>query len=443
MCIIERYNLVHPNGAPERKDHLLYCPFGSPVNPCNNTRIEYLPDAFVQWPEPALGPPYQAERIEPGEAPRPFRKEETRRSKKVHDGLKLVWDFHIPFTSRKSKKNKKKNKPQTPRNVFMRRREGQPRHENQNPMPPEFHVGPPGYGPPLQGWPEIVQIPHGPQQHAPRAAEPQIIRPRRNNPLNVQIHQAGDSSSPSPPTHLRQHRRQHTRTPSETRRYEELKREVRERERRAHVDRQRRDQAERAAQATQHEIERLRRENLLQRENLELLREQGRRREREETRQMEEQGARRQRRIRLDEQWWQHQEDIEIGQARRRQEQEDRQALQEAAAREQIRRDQIRRDQDERDRIERQRRAGIPRGPRHRPEVHQRRRVSFDERGDQVIDEAIQDRRRFENRAPVPPRRGWSRHRDVGGGVRRRDTIAVTERGVYEDDRRRGGRRHI
>ena len=331
-------------------------------------------------------------------------------------------------------------------------------------MPPEFHVRPPGYGGPLQGGPEIVQIPHGPQQHAPRAAEPQEIRPRRNYPLNVRVHQAGDSSSPSPPTPLRQHLRHHTRTLSETQRYEELKRQVHERERRDHVERQRRDQAERDAreadEGRQREIERLRRENL------ELLREEKRRLEQEERRhnrererrQMEEQEERRrrtrreeQRRLESEQQARRRrqQEETEIERARRRQEREDRQVLQEAAVRDQMRRDQIRRDQmrrdqAEQDRIERQRNAGIPRGPRHRPEVHHRPRTSFEERGDQVIDDAIRehDRQRFEYRAPAPPRRGWSRRRDVGG-VRRRDTIAVTQRGIYEDDRRRGGRRHI
>ena len=307
-------------------------------------------------------------------------------------------------------------------------------------MPPEFPVRPPGYGAPLQGGPEVVQIPHGPRQYAPRAAEPQVIRPRRDHPLNVQIRQAGDSSSPSPPTPLREHRRK----------YEELKRQVRETERRDHIERQRRDQAERDAQeANEREIERLQRENLelLRRERRRLEQEERRHNQERQRRRMEEQEERQQRRLESEQQERRRrrQEANEREQARRRQEREDRQALQEEFVREQMRTDRMRRDQDERDRIERQRRAGIPRGPRHRPEVHHRRRVSFEERGDQVIDDAIreQDRRRFETRAPVPPRRGWSRHRDVGGGLRRRDTIAVTERGVYEDDRRRGGRRWI
>ncbi|CAF9913617.1 MAG: hypothetical protein HETSPECPRED_001611 [Heterodermia speciosa] len=460
MCIIERYNLVHPNGAPERKDHLLYCPFGSPVNPCNNTRIEYLPDAFVQWPEPAPGSPYRAERIEPREAPRRSRQEETRKSKKSSNGLKLVWDFHIPFTSRKSEKKKKKRP--APKNVFVRRRGSQQPHETQNAMPPAFRVRPPGYGPPLEGGPEVVQIPHGPQQHAPRAAEPQVIRPRRNHPLNVRIHQAGDSSSPSPPTPLRQHHRHHTRTPSETRRYEELKREVRETERRAHVERQLREQAERdareAREARQRETELLRRENRGLREQRRRQEQDERRRNREqERRRMEEQDEeRRQRRIRRDDQRRleseqrrleseqqarrrRQQEDNETEQARRRQEREDREALQEEAVRERLRRDQMRRDQEDRDRLERQRRAGIPRGPRHRPEVHHGRHVSFEERGDQVIDDAIreQDRRQFEDRAPAPPRRDLPRRRDGGGGGRQRYTS------IYDDDRRRGGRRHV
>ena len=456
MCVIERHYLIHPNGAPERKDHLRYCQFGSPFTCCDNTRIESLPDVRVPWPEPALGPPYQAERIEPREVPRPSRQEERRRSKKVSDGFKLVWDFHIPFTSKKS--DKKKKRP-TPRNVFVRRRGSQQRHEIQNQMPPEYHVPPPGYGPPQQGGPQVVPIPHGPQQYAPRAAEPQVIRPRRDHPLNVRIHQAGDSSSPSPPTPLRQHQRHHTRTPSETRRYEELKRQVRERERRDHVERQRRDQAERDAheadEARQREIEHLRRENieLLRAERRRLEQEERQRNREQERRRMEVQDEeRRQRRIRRDEQRRleseqqerrrRQQEDDETEQARQRQERADRQALQEAAARDRIRRDQqrrdrrdqMRRDQAERDRIERQRRADIPRGPRHRAEVHHRRGASFEERGDQVIDEAIH-RRQFEYGAPTQPRRRGSRYRDIGGGVRH-------DRIVYEDDRRRGGRRH-
>ena len=308
-----------------------------------------------------------------------------------------------------------------------------------------------------QDRPEMVQVPDGLQQHAMHGTAPHVIRPRRNHPLNVQIHHAGDSSSPSPPTALRKHRRHHSRTPSEIQRYEELKRLVRDREGRDHAERQRRELAERNTRAAvearrraEWEMERVRRQNEeLVREERRRLGREDRLRFQERERRRQEQEERRQRRIRLEEQRQieeaqaerrrDEEAEFERERARIRQETEDRQRLQEAVVR-----DRIRRDRNERDRMERQRRAGIPHRPRHQAEVHHRPNVSFDERGDRVIDDAIraENRRQFESRAPLPTR-GWSRRRDVGGGLRRRDTIAVTQRRVYEDDRARAGRRFI
>ena len=448
MCVIERFNLVHPNGAPERKERLQYCPFGSPTAPCDNARIDYLPDAFVPWPQPALGEPHQVEEKDPRAAPRPSRQEETRRFKKFSNDLKLVFDFHIPFTSRKTNK---KNRPGSER-VFVRRRESQKLQDTQPPMRPEPLAQPTGYGRPIHGEPAIVHVPDGPQRHALHNAEPQVIRPRRRHPLNVQIHHAGDSSSPSPPIPLREHRRHHSRTPSEVQRYEELKRQIRERERRDHIERQRREQAERDARQAERETERLRRQNI------ELMREERRRLHREERQNALEQERRReeqhriqyqeQRRLESTRQERRRRQEMagyEREQARLQQEWEDRQIMQEAAVRERMHSDRMRRNQNERDRLDRQRRAGIPLRPRHETELHHRPHVSFEERGTQVIDDAIraEDRRRFEGRAPAPPTRGWSRRRDIGGGLQRRDTIAVTQRHIYEDDRRRGGRRFI
>lgn len=447
MCIIERFNLIHPNGAPERKEHFRYCRFGSPHNPCNNTRIDFLPDTFVPWPDRALGVPHQVEEIEPRVVPKPSRQEEKRRFKRFSNNLKLVWDFHIPFTSAKSDK---KNRPAE--HVFVRERGSQRRRDVQDPMRPEGHMQPPYYGPPLQGGPVILEAPDGHQQPIRQNPEPQVIRTRRNHPLNLHFHHAGDSSSPSPPTPLREHRRHHSLTPPEVQRYEELKREVSERERRGHVDRQRCEQAERhARKADEMRLQAEREAERLRRQNLDLKREERRRLDREKIRMSEEWERQRQeheevreRRIRFEEQrrlesaqqerWRQEQEDYEREHARRRQEREDRQRLQEEVVRERMRRD-----QNERDRIERQRRAGIPHRPRHETVLHHRPHMSFEETGDQVIDDAIRrgNQRRFETRAPSPPRRAWSRRRDVGGGHRRRDTI------VYEDDRRRGGRRFI
>ena len=454
MCVIERFNLIHPNGAPERKDYLFHCEYGSPVAPCNNTRIQPLPDRFVNLPEPAIdGPRYAA----PVEVRTPRRRqEETRRLKKFSNDLKLVWDFHIPFTSRKPAKKKRS----TSEHGFIRRRESQRLPEAQHPN----HVNPPIAQPmhwPPADRPAIVQLPdHAPQQnmHPP---EPQIIRPRRHHPLNVQIHHAGDSSSPSPPTRLREHRRHQPRTAPEVQRYEELKRQIREREGRDHAERQRRELAERAAREaiearrrTESEMERIRRQN-------EELRRAERRRDREERdrrqqeeelrfqereRRRQEHEERRQRRIRRDELRRnelaraeirrEEQEAIERERARIRQEVEDRQFL-----REEFVRDRLRRDRDERDRIERRRRAGIPHRPRHETEVHHRPRATFDERGDQVIDDAIraENRRRFDGM----PGTGWPRRRDVGEGPRRRDTVAVMQRRIYEDDLTRRGARFI
>ena len=455
MCVIHRYNLVHPNGAPERKENLLPCEFGSPVNPCNNTRVQHLPDYFVAQPELAFSPHRRAQPVGAGASPRLRRQEETRKFKKFSKDLKLVFDFHIPFTSRRSDKKERS----ASEHESVRRHNSQGRHDAQRPMRTGLHTGPAMNWAPPQGQPEHLQDRHDPQPHTVHRAEPTIIRPRRHHPLNVQIHQAGDSSSPSPPTPLREHRRNQPHNPSEVERYEELKRLIREREGREHVERLRRERAERVAQDAEEARRRAERETQrLRHENIELARAERRRLEEEEEdirtqeheRQLQEQNARRRRRIQMEERRRiesaqlersrREREELEREQARLRQEREDRQRLQEAAIR-----DRLQRDRNERERIERQRRAGIPLRPRHETEVHHRPTVSFEERGDQVIDAAIrraEDRRRFNERVPAPGR-GWPRRRDVGGGLMRRDTIAVSQRRVYEDDRRRGGRRFI
>ena len=455
MCVIERFNLIHPNGAPERKDYLFHCEFGSPVAPCNNTRIQPLPDRFVPIPEPAAdGPRYAA----PVEARSPRRRqEETRRLKKFSNDLKLVWDFHIPFTSRKPVKKKRS----TSEHGFVRRHESQRLPEVQHPIQVDPPIVQPMHRPPADR-PAFVQLPHRPLQQNMHPPQPQVIRPRRHHPLNVQIHHAGDSSSPSPPTRLREHHRHQPRTAQEVQRYEELKRQVREREGHDHAERQRRELAERTAREAvearrrmESEMESIRRQN-------EELRRAERRRDREERerqqheeeelrfqereRRRREREERHQRRMRLDELRRnelvqaeirrEEQEAIERERARIRQEDDDRQLLQEEMVR-----DRLRRDRNERDRIERRRRAGIPHWPRHETEVHHRPRGTLDERGDQVIDDAIraENRRRFDN----TPGRGWTRRRDIGGGLRRRDTIAVTQRRIYEDDWTRRGARFV
>ena len=185
---------------------------------------------------------------------------------------------------------------------------------------------------------------------------------------------------------------------SDVQRYEELKTQVRARERRDHVERQRRlriqAEEEKTDEAIQREKERLRLEHLEQeraeeRRNQEL--ERRRKMEHEERRQrirhefemeLQERTRRREEQIKRERQGRENRQAFQKtdvrDQMRRdqierdRQEREDRQALQEAAVRDRMRRDLSRRDQAERDRLERQRRASIPRRPRHSPEVERR-----------------------------------------------------------------------
>lgn len=97
------------------------------------------------------------------------------------------------------------------------------------------------------------------------------------------------------------------------------------------------------------------------------------------------------------------------------------------------------RDQEERERLERAQRAGIRRQPRHPAVIHHDRHGSLEERGDRVLREDIRagNERRAEREMP----REWPRRRDVGGGLRRRDRVAIGEWIIQDGDRRRFGRR--
>jgi len=411
MCVIERFDIIHPSGFREPKEVLHFCRHGTPVNPCNNAVEEVTEDRFLPSPEAPFAPEPHFRETKP-------RREETRQPRKFKDGLKLVFDFHIPFTSRRADNKQRTKRPES---AGIERRRST---VHQVPPQPVHPRSPTRFSPPyrpLQGQPGIVQVPlQQPPEMDPYRTRPrtQTIRPRQGHPLNVGVHQYTSSSSPSPETPVREHMRQSRRMETELREYENLKRLIRERERREHAERAARE-AENARLRAEIDAELVRRGAAEDRLRI-----------RHEERRRIESVERTRRR--------QEQENWEREQARLRQEQEDRERLQAAAIL-----DDRRRAREENERLERLRRLNIPRGPRHPNIVNQRPHVTFEERGDRVINDAIQaeNQRRSWRRAPSPDR-GWSRRRDVGG-VRRRDTVAVGQRQVYNDDRRRGGRRFV
>lgn len=448
MCVIERHNILHPNGFREPKTFLHYCEHGTPVNPCNNAVERITEDRFLPLPEAPFAPEPLFREIQP------LHREE-RKPRKFKDGVKLVFNIPIPFTSRKTSREQRRSRD----SGSVERRRSIRHHDS----PPGVYIHSPTILPPLQSpqlrEPGVVQVPQGPypemspQHGAPRM---QTIRPRREHPLNVEIHQQTSSSSPSPDAPVREHVRQHSRTESQIREYENQKRLIRERERREHAERIARDaeharlRAEREAEIAYNDQARLDRERgkreraeritreaeiarLRAERDAEIVRREAREEQQRiryvERRRIESEDRARRR---------QEQEEFEREQARLRQEQEDRERLQADAIWEGRRR--AWEDQERRRRL---RDLNIPRGPRHATSVNQRPHVSFADRGDRVINNAIRaEHERQWQRAPSPDQ-GWSRRRDVGGGVQRRDTIAVGQRRVYNDDRRRGGGRFV
>lgn len=411
MCVIEQFDIIHPNGFREPRAALHHCRHGTPVNPCNNAVEEVTEDRFLPLPEAPLAPEPLFREIEP-------RREETRKPRKFRNRLKLVFDFHIPFTS---KKTDGKERTKRPKSAYIERRRSTGHQISPEPHYPRAPARlSPSYTP-LPGQPGIVQVPiQQPPEMERRRTTPRTrtIRPRRGHPLNVEVHQQTSSSSPSPETPVREHVRQNRRTGTELREYENMKRLIREREKREHAESVARE-AENARVRAEIDADLARREVAADRQRI-----------RHEERRRIESAERTRRR--------QEQEDWEREQARLLQEQEDRERLHAAAIL-----DDRRRAREENERLERLRRLNIPRGPRHPNTVIQRPHVTFEERGDRVINDAIQaeNQKRSWQMAPSPDR-GWSRRRDVGG-VQRRDTVAVGQRRVYNDDRRRGGRRFV
>lgn len=442
MCVIEEFDIVHPTGFREPKRTIHYCQWGTP---CNNTTVKVTEDRFLRQPEtPFPHDPYYQE-VEPRNT---YRKG-TRRARKFSDGLKLVFDFHIPFTSKKTDAKKKKGRRTKYTYVEHRRN----RRSSDSPRPYGAPIPSPLHGnyqyPPYPGEPDMAHQPHRPPPQDPphnTASRVQTIRPRQRHTPNV-IHQEASSSSPSPDNPMREHQRHNLRTEAEIREYENLKRHISEQERlraerdaervRRHIaeDEQRRIREQERLRA-ERDAERVRRHNA--EDEQWRIREQERLRAERDAERVRRQDAEERRRFRYEARRRSEREE----RARRRQEQaewerEQRQLRQEQADWERIRSAHIREDRRrERERLERLTRSNIPRYPRHRSTVHQRPRESFEERGDRVINDAIERRRQFEQRTAAPGR-GWPRRLYGGGGRHRR------ERRVYDDDPGRGGGRFI
>lgn len=401
MCVIQRYFVVYPDGHREPRQRLCWCPRGTPNCPCNQTEIvDLFEDEIAVPPEapPAPQPRYQV--IEPRAVRRQPQPEAVRYRKKPADGLKAVWDIHIPFTSWN-----KKSKPQE-RKIVNRERERIPRP---GPRPAIIHPPPPRPPPPppppllpsrrppimLEPFPCPAVEQNGLAQERERRRRAERIA-REEQEARIRAQKEADkvrrqrdrekkrnSNLERDRNRLEQERRDRATSAKRQRRRNDEERaraESRERARRA-VEAVRRQQEEQIAHAESRERARLRAVEAI------------RRREEE--------------RVLLERAW--------------------RQEEQEAA-----------RLEEERERIARRVQQMIPREPRHLPVIHQFGRGSFEARGDRVIDNAIIN---AEERRQAEGRDGWFRRRSVGGGHRRRDQAAVGERRIFDDDWRRVGRR--
>ena len=445
MCIVERFNRIHPDGHREQRQRIRHCPYGTPITPCNDIRIVVAMDEMVDpMAEDRFLPRHHI--IEPRPARRARSPKDRKNPKKVYDGLKLIFDFHIPFTSHNKKQGKKTQerprddrvgRPETPTYVAV------PPHIRQQPPPGGYQV------------PEMSPMPPRPPPPPPPPAQRSPnFRPDGHMTPPILIHPVSSSdSSPSPLSPLREHRRPRARSLSLNRRYEQRKQAQWEQERREHAERVAlaengaRRRAEREAEWFRPERDRERRHN----EALRVLEQ--RRKDQQMRHRIEDADRERRRR---------DQDETNMAAAiiarRRRQELDRREARTERAQREAARlrrheRDRQRKFQEEADRRERQRRAGIPRGPRHPAVLHHHHhhhhhdngrfeheaREDFERRGDRVIDEAIRaDQMR---QAPWPHAVDVQARWPAGYGLRRRGTVGAAERIVYDDDRRFRGRR--
>ncbi|KAL8904409.1 MAG: hypothetical protein Q9207_003272, partial [Kuettlingeria erythrocarpa] len=207
--------------------------------------------------DPALdaAPAPHEQVIEPRFPARQHTPDHTKRPKKRYDDLKLVFDFHIPFTSqKKDKKAKKPKKDPRPDD-----RMGPPEYIA---IPPELRHPPPPMGYPGLGMRPVPHPPPPPPHHGLQVNQhPEQVTP----PIPVFTH-SSTNSSPSPLSPIREHNRR-ARSLSLTRQYEERKRVIQEQERREHAERialaenAARRRAEKEAERIREERDRERRRN--------------------------------------------------------------------------------------------------------------------------------------------------------------------------------------
>ncbi|KAL8690796.1 MAG: hypothetical protein Q9218_003845 [Villophora microphyllina] len=259
MCVIERFHRIHPNGHREPRERLRHCEFGTPSTPCNATRVVNAMDELLD-PTPEVPLPPRHHIVEPRAINQQRSATHNKKTKKVYDGLKLVFDFHVPFTSHNKKETKKPKKdprhgermerPPTPAYIAV------PPHLRQPPPPINHH------GPGMTPFPPPAPTPR------PPALGPQVIHPGGHTTPPIIVHSlSSTNSSPSPISPIREHRRPRARSVSLTRQYEERKQAIREQEWREHAERlaiaerDRRIRAEREAERIRDERDQERRRN--------------------------------------------------------------------------------------------------------------------------------------------------------------------------------------
>ncbi len=401
MCVIQRYFVIYPNGHREPRQRLCWCPRGTPNCPCNQTEVVDLFEDEIALPPEA--PPAPQPRYQVGE-PRAVRRQPQldtlKYRKKTSDGLKAVWDIHIPFTSWN-----KKSKPKE-REIIVVNRNRNLRTDHLPPViyppPPMGILPPPPPLPPIRGPRTML----GPLPR-PVVGQNELIQERerrmRAERIAVEEQQARIRAQKDADKVRRQRDREKKRNDNLERDRKRLEQEKRECA--ASAERERRRIAEERAHAESRERARRRRETARRQEEEQIAR--AELRERARLRAVEIVRRREEERVML-ERAWRHEEE-------------------EAA-----------RLEEERERIARRVQQMIPREPRHRPIVHQFGRGSFEAAGDRVINNAIID---AEERRQAEADAGWFRRRSIGGGVRRRDQVAVGERRIFEDNWRRVGRR--
>ncbi|KAL2051814.1 hypothetical protein ABVK25_007970 [Lepraria finkii] len=426
MCMIELFEIIHPDGTREPRERLVNCRQGTPNQPCRNTQRR---NTFEERPavgaerhageiRGATGPRYNVNTHPGSERPR-SRREDRDRPKGL---LANLFNAFMPGSSMSAKPNRKK--------VFVKNRRKLPLQDNRPatvyyppraPTPPQYYppqAAEPAAMPDRPLSPDIIPIEppredrHREPDRRPRERDREP-RPQRRTRRPVDLHHAGNhDDSSSPPKASRRHQRKSRSLPPVSR-YEAEQEEVRERERRHHeerVARQEQDARERAILLEIYERRERAREEAQRRIELEERRriesaERARRRQEQENRERDQ--AR----------------DRARGQARARQEREDIERIRAAERLRRLRDENDRRAEQER--LDRLRGAGIPRRPRQEPAV--RYGENMEDRGERIIRESIERERR---RPPM----AYDRY--AGDGLRRRNTVdGMPRRSRYGEER--------